>query len=489
METPLHIAASHNKFNFIKEFLYNEKIYLKRKQEVEPMMMMSAALCLDSQKRTPLFNAIQNGHLKSVEALVSSTNDVNLTQTDLNGNTVYHVCAETNNFEAMRFLLTRKDVKYQQALYINNHNHDHVIHTACAHGNLEIIRLVLSKLNDDFLISTETYLSQFNTQGYTCFHIACINGYFNIIEYFLKDLKMRFFLRQVDVGGRNTCLHLAAANNHLSLVGLLLKYDGVDEAMKRAKNVDENTALEVSFQRGYFDIIKLLVNANTNATIQEDTRKEFPLHAAAHEGNAEVMQLLLEKGMPISTLNYEGKNCLDIAIEMDKREVIKVLLKNVNWHELIGEEADHSPQLTRLFEKKLWEMILLILDNCKMGYKCFTFTKLDPCELGNENDMQRHPLMLVAQSGQEQLLKHATVKKLLQLKWRFIPRLAFYSNLVFYLLFLVLFAMFSMRLSNHITRPYFTQTKLFRISSNTAKFNQSMVIQSILLFLQQVIFD
>ena len=33
METPLHIAASHNKFNFIKEFLINEKIYRNRQQD------------------------------------------------------------------------------------------------------------------------------------------------------------------------------------------------------------------------------------------------------------------------------------------------------------------------------------------------------------------------------------------------------------------------------------------------------------------------
>ena len=120
-------------------------------------------------------------------------------------------------------------------------------------------------------------------------------------------------------------------------------------------------------------------------------------------------------------------------------------------------------------------MILLILDNCKMG-KSYSFKKLDPCLVaGGENQMQRHPLMLVAQSGQETILKHPTVKKLLQLKWRFIPRLAFYSNLAFYLMFLLLFAIFSMRLSNHITRPYFTQTRLFRISSNTVKSNQSWV--------------
>jgi len=149
------------------------------------------------------------------------------------------------------------------------------------------------------------------------------------------------------------------------------------------------------------------------------------------------------------------------------------LLKNANWHLLINEESGNSPQLTSLFEKKLWEMVLLILDNCKTGYKSYSFTKLDPCQVDNDN-MQRHPLMLVAQSGQETILKHPTIKKLLQLKWRFIPRLTFYSNLAFYLLFLCLFAMFSMRLSNHITRPFFSQTKLFRIS-NTAKLNQSLV--------------
>ena len=41
-------------------------------------------------------------------------------------------------------------------------------------------------------------------------------------------------------------------------------------------------------------------------------------------GANEVVSLLLEKGAAIDTLNAEKKNCLDIAIERDKKEVIKV---------------------------------------------------------------------------------------------------------------------------------------------------------------------
>lgn len=55
--------------------------------------------------------------------------------------------------------------------------------------------------------------------------------------------------------------------------------------------------------------------------------------------------------------------------------------------------------------------------------------------------------MLMARSGQETLLKHETTQTLLNLKWRFIPRFAFYFNLLLYLVFLVLFAIYSVELS------------------------------------------
>ncbi len=74
----------------------------------------------------------------------------------------------------------------------------------------------------------------------------------------------------------------------------------------------------------------------------------------------------------------------------------------------------------------------------------YNFKVLDPpCKV-----LKRHPLMLLARSGQETMLKHETTQKLLDLKWRIIPRFAFYSNLFFYLVFLTIFGLYSIELTD-----------------------------------------
>jgi hypothetical protein len=74
--------------------------------------------------------------------------------------------------------------------------------------------------------------------------------------------------------------------------------------------------------------------------------------------------------------------------------------------------------------------------------------------------------MLMARSGQETLLKHPSTTTLLNLKWRFIPRLAFYTNLLLYLLFLVLLSAYSIGLTRIAAR----QTNKFR----SVTYNESM---------------
>jgi ankyrin repeat protein len=139
----------------------------------------------------------------------------------------------------------------------------------------------------------------------------------------------------------------------------------------------------------------------------------------------------LSKGAPIDVLDANNQNCLDIAISRGNREVVKVLLNDKNWHKLINsrsldrishkvnlmnvafkkqinrftyQQRRENPQLVAMFENKMWDSIGLILDKCKNGLD-YDFTKLDPpCK-----NIQRHPLMLMARSGQETLLKHNTV--------------------------------------------------------------------------------
>jgi hypothetical protein len=54
-----------------------------------------------------------------------------------------------------------------------------------------------------------------------------------------------------------------------------------------------------------------------------------------------------------------------------------------------------SPQFNAMYEKKMWDLIKIILDNCQNGDD-FEFKILDP----PIKDVNVHPLTLLAKSGQ-----------------------------------------------------------------------------------------
>jgi ankyrin repeat protein len=309
-ENALHIAAAHNRFKFIKDFILLERAQREKEAGTGP----PSVKMLNRHGFTPLFSAVSAGHVKCVEALLISEY-TELDAKDLDGNSIYHLCAELNNVDVLRYLLSRKDQKYVEPLFIRNNHEESVMHVACKFGHIEIIKLVLSKIYDNF--SAENYLTSKNKEGKTCFHIACVKGYFNIVEHFLKDLKLGALLESTD-NNMNTALHLTAQNGHLSIVNLLLDY-GADIY---AKNDNNNTALELSCRKGYFEISKMLINRYSQmSSTQSDKSGENPLHVACYEGAHEVVKLLLLKGAPIDRLNDENKNCLDIAISRGHREV------------------------------------------------------------------------------------------------------------------------------------------------------------------------
>ena len=94
-----------------------------------------------------------------------------------------------------------------------------------------------------------------------------------------------------------------------------------------------------------------------------------------------------------------------------------------------------NPQLISLFEAKMWDIFKLILDKCihvKKNEADFSILDMPVKSVSN------HPLMLIARSGQENLVKHPATLLLLNLKWRKVPRITFYSNLLFSTVFLAL---------------------------------------------------
>ena len=151
---------------------------------------------------------------------------------------------------------------------------------------------------------------------------------------------MNFFLDNLDTN-LNTGLHLASEHGHLSIVNILIDC-GIDT---NSKNKDGSTPLELSCRKGYFEISKMLIVSYSSHFSQyaaPAAQNENPLHVACFEGAHEVVRLLLLKGVAIDCLNEQKQNCLDIAIQRNHTEVIKVLLQDKNWHKLMSYSATQA---------------------------------------------------------------------------------------------------------------------------------------------------
>lgn len=329
-ENPLHIAAQYNRLHFVRKFLASERHWFKNsnynclKNQFSDDTGQLPCICncdgnfdlsnaqlsikqRDKKFYTPLMRAIVSGSQRVVQELINDKY-VELDLKDKDGQSIFHLCCEYNNIETLRYFI-QSDFISQEILFSKDNFENTILHTSCGTGNLESIKLIVNKYYDsnNFL---EAMLYAKNYLGHTCFHIACIKGYYNIVEYFLKDRKLIQYLEHVD-NNFNNSLHLATENGHSSIANLLLEL-GIDLSVKNEEN---RTALDVSCRLGYFEISKNIINNCSDLKNQHKIHPEFPLHTACYEGAYEVVKLLLIKGVPIDKLNKDKKNCLEIAIQ------------------------------------------------------------------------------------------------------------------------------------------------------------------------------
>ena len=268
-ENPLHVAAQYNKFSFINRLLMFEKAFIEKLDMLSSYQPM--VKCVNRSGLTPFQVAIVKGHFKCVDEFLQSTYlDLEVTESE-NNYSVYHLCILYSSLESLRMLLNKKSDKFLTPLFIRSKKNETPLHLACKLGKINIkLKLLLlfiiiinslsfnikgqldsfkqiyAKLNTLYSHGIETYLKAYNKQQQNCFHLACIHDHYQIIEYCVRDLKLKFFLELTDQD-LNTCLMLAADNDCTHLAELLVKY-GADV---KAFNKDSKTAFEIACHKGF----------------------------------------------------------------------------------------------------------------------------------------------------------------------------------------------------------------------------------------------
>ena len=169
------------------------------------------------------------------------------------------------------------------------------LHVACQHNQVAIAQYLLEKGGN---------IAAKQTNGYTPIHIACENGYFDLMVKLTESLVAsgNRYVMELKQNDEWTGLQLAARNGHVKVFDYLLEKNLADATV-----VDSNgkTALHFACCNGNLDIVQVLVKHqqdypntdNANYITEAAQHNEWSaLHLAARYGHADVVQCLITEG-------------------------------------------------------------------------------------------------------------------------------------------------------------------------------------------------
>ncbi|XP_030081537.1 protein phosphatase 1 regulatory subunit 12A isoform X9 [Drosophila hydei] len=220
-----------------------------------------------------------------------------------------------------------------QGADINTANVDGLtaLHQACIDDKLEMV---------EFLIEHGADINRQDNEGWTPLHATASCGFVSIACYLVEH--------NADVAAVNSdgdlALDLAIDVQHMPMINYMEKVVqelniDVDQArraeeqamLKDAKRSDASevdrphpktgaTALHVAAAKGYTKVLRLLLAGGSNVD-RQDNDGWTPLHAAAHWGQKEAAEMLVESSADMDISNYAGQSCIDVA----DRKMVKFL--------------------------------------------------------------------------------------------------------------------------------------------------------------------
>lgn len=119
-------------------------------------------------------------------------------------------------------------------------------------------------------------------------------------------------------------LHQAAQYGHRQSVELMLQHNAMVDSYTRG--FAPKTALLLAAEHGHTEVAAALLEKGANP-LKTDGQGRNALHLAAHNGNADLVKLLLEqKGMDVNGVDDFGRSALHHACLREKDDAAKILL-------------------------------------------------------------------------------------------------------------------------------------------------------------------
>ncbi len=314
------------------------------------------AVANDFEGTTPLCAAASRSHLKTVKILLNNKADVNQ-QEGKSGKTAVWYASHDGNFGMVEQLIKEgadlkipdKDrrtpalvafekgsfntlaclEKHGATINDSDFNGYMLLRIAMKAGNLESIKYFIQSLSETLKIDT---MNQCNENGETLLFISAGLGHLDLVQYFKEQGSD---INQINNEGA-TALHNAVYGGFTDVVHYLVD-NGAN--INAATVSDENTPLHTAAYEGHADIIQcLLVNHRANRYKVTCDDCVTPLFAAAMQGHIDAVKVLIKASDHINSSPYAEINpmwavaamniadLLNYAAKLDKQSEMEALI-------------------------------------------------------------------------------------------------------------------------------------------------------------------
>ena len=117
-------------------------------------------------------------------------------------------------------------------------------------------------------------------------------------------------------------LYLTADNGLVDMVKVLLTAPEIDKDIRDERN---QTPLHAAAHNGHTEVVQVLVDAHANIAARDENDRT-PLHLAASNGRTDVVTILLAAGAEVDALDKNNATPLCLTTAHDHLAVVKVLL-------------------------------------------------------------------------------------------------------------------------------------------------------------------